>query len=176
MIYKHMVKNIILLLAISLMAACASSPYIQTDSDLNYDLSLYKSFKVESPNIESTPELISLNPILIQRINRAIDTSLTEKGLKSSENADLVVRFYIGTKREVDRSSDLGSYGYYGRYFDGRDQRYIRSDKDEISIRFHDANSDEVVWYAFTRFKRSNNQSDQEAINNLIKEAVSDFN
>ncbi len=57
-----------------------------------------------------------------------------------------------------------------------RDQRYIRSDKDEISIRFHDANSDEVVWYAFTRFKRSNNQSDQEAINNLIKEAVSDFN
>ncbi len=45
MIYKHMVKNIILLLAISLMAACASSPYIQTDSDQNYDLSLYKSFK-----------------------------------------------------------------------------------------------------------------------------------
>ena len=105
-----------------------------------------------------------------------LESSLEDKGLKVSEKPDLVIRFYLGTKREIDRSSDLGSYGYYGRYFDGRDQRYIRSDKDEISIRFHDANSDEVVWYAFTRFKRSNNQSDQEAINNLIKEAISDFN
>ena len=107
------------------MAACASSPYIQTDSDQNYDLSSYKSFKVESPNVESTPELISINPILIQRINRAIEISLSEKGLKSSEKADLVVRFYLGTKREVDRSSDLGSYGYYGRYFEATIWRRI---------------------------------------------------
>tara|TARA_B100000131_G_scaffold10236_1_gene10785 strand:- start:1508 stop:2023 length:516 start_codon:yes stop_codon:yes gene_type:complete len=171
-----MIRNVFLLLATSLMAACASSPFIQTDSDQNYDLSSYKSFKVESPNVESTPELISINPILIQRINRAIEISLSEKGLRSSEKADLVVRFYLGTKREVDRSSDLGSYGYYGRYFETRDQRYIRSDKDEISIRFHDAKSDEVVWYAFTRFKRSNNQNDQESINRLIQEAISSFN
>ena len=87
-----------------------------------------------------------------------------------------MVRFYLGTKREVDRSSDFGGYGYYGRYYDSRDQRYIRSDKDEISLRFHDGKSDEVVWYAFTRFKRSNNQNDQEAINSLIREAVSGFN
>jgi len=171
-----MIRNAFLLLALSLMAACASSPYIQTDSDGNYDLSSYKSFKVISPDIEDTPELISINPILIQRIDRAIESSLEEKGLKTSEKPDLVIRFYLGTKREIDRSSDLGSYGYYGRNFDSRDQRYIRSDKDEISIRFHDTKSDEVVWYAFTRFKRSSNQNDQEAINILIKEAVSGFN
>ena len=171
-----MIRNIILLSALSLMAACASSPYIQTDSDRNYDLSSYKSFKVQSPDIEDTPELISINPILIQRLDRAIESSLEDNGLKVSENPDLVIRFYLGTKREIDRSSDLGSYGYYGRYFDSRDQRYIRSDKDEISIRFHDAKSDEVVWYAFTRFKRSNNQNDQEAINLLIRDAVADFN
>ena len=171
-----MIRNIILLLALSIMAACASSPYIQTDFDSNYDLSSYKSFKVQLPDIEDTPELISINPILIQRIDRAIGSSLEDKGLKDSEKPDLVIRFYLGTKREIDRSSDLGSYGYYGRYFDSRDQRYIRSDKDEISIRFHDAKSDEVVWYAFTRFKRSNNQNDQEAINLLIRDAVSNFN
>ena len=171
-----MIKNIILLSALSLMAACASSPYIQTDSDRNYDLSSYKTFKVQSPDIEDTPELVSINPILIQRIDRAIESSLEDKDLKISEEPDLVIRFYLGTKREIDRSSDLGGYGYYGRYFDSRDQRYIRSDKDEISIRFLDAKSDEVVWYAFTRFKRSNNQNDQEAINALIKKAISGFN
>ena len=170
-----MIKKALLLFAISLITACASSPYIQTDSDQNYNLSAYKTFKVESPDLDSTTELISINPILIQRIDRAIEYTLLERGFKSSEKPDFVVKFYLGTKREVDRSSDLGSYGYYGRYFDSRDQRYIRSDKDEISIRFHDSKSNEVVWYAFTRFKRSNNLNDQEAINNLIKEAISKF-
>tara|TARA_B100001029_G_scaffold82237_2_gene67557 strand:+ start:676 stop:1194 length:519 start_codon:yes stop_codon:yes gene_type:complete len=169
-------RNLLLIIVLSLMASCASSPYIQTDSDRNYNLSSYKSFKVESPNVETTPELISINPILIQRIGRAVEYSLEEKGLISSDKPDLVVRFYLGTKREVDRSSDFGGYGYYGRYYDSRDQRYIRSDKDEISLRFHDGKSDEVVWYAFTRYNRSKSQSDQEAINKLIKEAVSNFN
>ena len=170
-----MIKNTFFILVISIITACASSPYIQIDSDINYDLSLYKSYMVESPNLESTSESISINPILIQRIARSIDSSLETKGLKSSETPDLIVRFFLGTKREVDRSSDFGGFGYNGRY-NSRDQRYIRSDKDEISIRFHDAKSNEVVWYAFTRIKRSSNQSDQESINLLIEEALSNFN
>ena len=93
------------------------------------------------------------------------------------DEADLVVRFYIGTQREVDRSLDLGSsYGYYGRsYLDSRDVKFIRVEEDEISIRFHDSKSDDVVWYAFTRFKRSKNLSDQDAVNSLIEEAVAKF-
>ncbi len=170
-----MIKNTFLILVISIITACASSPYIQIDSDINYDLSSYKSYMVESPNLESSSESISINPILIQRIARSIDSSLETKGLNSSETPDLIVRFFLGTKREVDRSSDFGGFGYNGRY-NSRDQRYIRSDKDEISIRFHDAKSNEVVWYAFTRIKRSSNQSDQESINLLIEEALSNFN
>ena len=77
------------------MVACASSPYIQTDSDSNYDLSSYKSFEVQLPAIEDTPELISINPILIQRIDRAIGSSLEDKGLKVSEKPDLVIKFYL---------------------------------------------------------------------------------
>ena len=57
-------RNLLLIIVLSLMASCASSPYIQTDSDRNYDLSSYKSFKVESPNVETTPELIT--PYLIK--------------------------------------------------------------------------------------------------------------
>ena len=170
-----MIKNTFLILVISIITACASSPYIQIDSDINYDLSSYKSYMVESPNLESSSESISINPILIQRIARSIDSSLETKGLNSSETPDLIVRFFLGTKRELDRSSDFGGFGYNGRY-NSRDQRYIRSDKDEISIRFHDAKSNEVVWYAFTRIKRSSNQSDQESINLLIEEALSNFN
>ena len=99
-----MIKNTFLILVISIITACASSPYIQIDSDINYDLSSYKSYMVESPNLESSSESISINPILIQRIARSIDSSLETKGLNSSETPDLIVRFFLGTKREVDLS------------------------------------------------------------------------
>ena len=160
-----------------LISACVSSPYIQTDYDQNYDLSSYKSFKVESPNIENTSELISINPILIQRIARSLDSVLTQKGLKKSDKADITVRFYIGTMREIERATDLGGYGYYRYgYLDSRDQRFIRSEKDEISIRFHDAKTDDVVWYAFTRFKRASDKYDQAGVDSLIQEVLSNFN
>ena len=121
--------------------------------------------------------MISINPILIQRISRALDSALIQKGLIKSDQSDLTVKFYIGTKREIERSTDLGGYGYYGyRYLDSRDQRYIRSEKDEISIRFHDTKTDDVVWYAFTRFKRSSDQYDQAGVDSLINEVLSNFN
>ena len=142
---KHKIKISISVAFLSLLTSCASSLVVQSDSDSQYDLSALKTYSIVTPTLDDQEEMISINPILIQRIDRAIESSLEDKGLKGSEKPDLVIRFYLGTKREIDRSSDLGSYGYYGRYFDSRDQRYIRSDKDEISIRFHDAKSDEVV-------------------------------
>jgi|TARA_B100001093_G_scaffold344467_1_gene329228 hypothetical protein len=173
---KLIFKTLSVLFIIGL-TSCASSLVVQSDSDNQYDLSLYKTFSVISPSLDDKDELISINPILIQRISRSLNTSLTQKGLKQSNESDLVVKFFLGTQREVERSTDLGGFGYYGhRYFDSRDQRYIRSEKDEISIRFHDAKTNDVVWYAFTRFKRPSDQYDQSGINSLIAEVISSFN
>ena len=52
----------------------------------------------------------------------------------------------------------------------------IRSEKDEISIRFHDTKSNDVVWYAFTRFKRPSDQYNQVGVDSLIQEVLSTFN
>jgi hypothetical protein len=88
----------------------------------------------------------------------------------------MTVRFFIGTNREVDRSTDIGSRGFYNdRYWDSRDQRFLKVDKDEIAIRFHDKKTDEVIWYAFSRFKRSLKIKDQETINSLIEKAILNF-
>ena len=54
-----MIKNTFLILVQHLITACASSPYIQIDSDINYDLSSYKSYMVESPNVESSPNQLA---------------------------------------------------------------------------------------------------------------------
>ncbi len=163
-------------LLILFLTSCANSLTIQSDFDSQYDLTSYKTYTITSPSLGEQDEMISINPILIQRISRSLDSALTQKGLNQSDEAELTVKFFIGTKREIERSTDLGGYGYYGyRYLDSRDQRYIRSEKDEISIRFHDTKTNDVVWYAFTRFKRPSDQYDQVGVDSLIQEVLSNF-
>ena len=164
------------MLLILFLTSCANSLTIQSDFDSQYDLTSYKTYTITSPSLGEQDEMISINPILIQRISRSLDSVLTQKGLNQSDEAELTVKFFIGTKREIERSTDLGGYGYYGyRYLDSRDQRYIRSEKDEISIRFHDTKTNDVVWYAFTRFKRPSDQYDQVGVDSLIQEVLSNF-
>jgi len=174
---KHKIKISINVTVLSFLASCANTLVVQSDSDSQYDLSAYESYSIVAPSLEDQDEMISINPILIQRIARSLDSVLTQKGLNKSDKADITVRFYIGTMREIERSTDLGGYGYYRYgYLDSRDQRFIRSEKDEISIRFHDTKTDDVVWYAFTRFKRGSDKYDQAGVDSLIQEVLSDFN
>ena len=46
----------------------------------------------------------------------------------------------------------------------------------EISIRFHDTKTDDVVWYAFTRFKRASDKYDQAGVDSLVQEVLTSFN
>ena len=95
---KHKIKISISVAALSFLASCASSLVVQSDSDSQYDLSAYKSYSIVAPSLDDQDEMISINPILIQRIARALDSVLSQKGLNKSENSDITVRFYIGTK------------------------------------------------------------------------------
>jgi len=107
-------------------------------------------------------------------VSRSIEQSLVKKGLKKSSEPDMVVRFFIATEREVERSQSYGSW-YRRGYLDDRSQRYYRVDKDALTIRFHDAETDEVVWYAFSRFNRTKAPKEQEEVNVLIEQAISSF-
>ena len=95
------------------LSSCASSLAVQSDFDTQYNLSLYKTFSVIAPSLEDQESEISINPILIQRIARSIESTLLNKGLSKSDDSEASVRFYLGSKREIERSSDLGGFGYY---------------------------------------------------------------
>ena len=94
---KHKIKISISVAFLSLLTSCASSLVVQSDSDSQYDLSAYKTYSIVTPSLDDQDEMISINPILIQRIARSLDSVLTQKGLKISDKADITVRFYIGT-------------------------------------------------------------------------------
>ena len=111
---------------------------------------------------------------MLQRVARSIEQSLLKRGFKKSSEPNMIVRFYIATEREIDRSRNYGS-SYRRGYLDDPIERYYQVDKDAITIRFHDAKTDEVVWYAFSRFKRSTGPKEQEEVNALVEEAISSF-
>jgi hypothetical protein len=169
-----MKNTFILIIILLFVGGCATQLKIETDSDKVYDLSSYSTFSIEAFDVIKEPSQISINPIFLQRVSRSIEQSLVKKGLKKSSEPDMVVRFFIATEREVERSQSYGSW-YRRGYLDDRSQRYYRVDKDALTIRFHDAETDEVVWYAFSRFNRTKAPKEQEEVNVLIEQAISSF-
>ena len=168
-------KNTFIISVIILLATgCATQLKIETDTDKVYDLSIYNTFSIESFDVIEEPSQISINPIMLQRVARSIEQSLLKRGFKKSSEPNMIVRFYIATEREIDRTRNYGS-SYRRGYLDDPIQRYYQVDKDAITIRFHDAKTDEVVWYAFSRFKRSTGPKEQEEVNALIEQAISSF-
>ena len=168
-------KNLFTLIFILLfIVGCATQLKIESDSDKVYDLSSYSTFSIEAFDVIKEPSQISINPIFLQRVSRSIEQSLVKRGFKKSSEPDMVVRFFIATEREVERSQSYSSW-YRRGYLDDRNQRYYRVDKDALTIRFHDAETDEVVWYAFSRFNRNKAPKEQEEVNILIEQAISSF-
>ncbi len=168
-------KIIISLFILSLLISCATSFNIETDKDAIYDLSKYSTFKIENPSKEEGISQISLNPILFQRIERSVRFNLKNKGFKEvKDQPDMVVRYYLATDREVDRSQSFSSFNRRGFYNDS-DQKYYKVDNDSFSIRFHDSKTDDVIWYAFSRFNRSSSPNDQSEVNLLIDKVLSNF-
>ena len=171
-----MKKVILLPTFLLIFFGCVSQPRIFTDIDKNYNPAEYNTYFIEGPKLEDSPSQLSVNPILLQRIERAIHLALEDRGLSESPEPDMIVRFFIGTQREVDRSYDpLPSAYYRTGYRVSSDQRHHRVDRDVISIRFHDKDSDEVFWFAFSRYNRLSSKQDQESINSFIKLAITEF-
>ena len=167
-------KPFILIVILLFIGGCATQLKVESDSDKVYDLSSYSTFSIEAFDVIKEPSQISINPIFLQRVSRSIEQSLVKRGFKKSSEPDMVVRFFIATEREVERSQSYSSW-YRRGYLDDRNQRYYRVDKDALTIRFHDAETDEVVWYAFSRFNRNKAPKEQEEVNILIEQAISSF-
>ena len=167
-------RLLLLHLAFLFVVGCSIQLNIDTDSDDTYNLSFYKSFSIEASDLKEQPSQISINPILLQRTSRAIEQSLTRRGLNKTSEPDMIVRFFITTEREVERSRSYSSW-YRRGYFDDGDQRFYLVDKDSLTIRFHDSKTNEVIWYAFSRFNRSKTPKVQEEVNTLVEEAISRF-
>jgi len=111
---KNTLRTGLFLLALALLAACASGPTIQTDYDRSIDFSKYKTYNYFSPMGIENPNYSSL---LGQMFRDAIDKQMQARGYVKSDNPDLLfnVSARLEDKTKVTTMTDPMMYGgYYG--------------------------------------------------------------
>lgn len=90
----------------TLLAACSSRPTIKIDSNPNTNFQQLSSYQF-SPKAKTS---VDTNPIMIHRIQTAIDTTLTAKGLIKHEytdkhSADITIQVSFNEQEKQNNSS-----------------------------------------------------------------------
>jgi hypothetical protein len=107
-------KVIISLLAIALLAGCASGPKIHSDYDHSVDFSKYRSYGFFSPlGIEGN----NYTSLIGQTFRESIGRQMEQRGYTQSDNPDLLINVSarLEDKTKVTTYNDPYPYGsYYG--------------------------------------------------------------
>ena len=108
-------------LVLLLLSGCARVQVSQ-DYDTGMSFPELHSYSWKLPKISENADLRVSNPLLHQRLHRAIDRVLSEKGFVQDHNSDFLVtyRFFIRTKiQSTPVSTGFGfRFGRYYRYGD----------------------------------------------------------
>ena len=163
------------LIILVLLASCASGFVVKVDSDESFSAAKYKDFKIFKPDpfrIESDEEE---NPIRINRIAKALSSSLVQLGLDQNDQSPLKVSFSV---KEKERYKQLNSshffYGYRNYPFSHRFYANDFPPLNYLSVKFFDEELDKVVWYANMRIN-ANSLDDQDLANEIVSQILSKY-
>jgi hypothetical protein len=107
------------ILLVALMLGC-SSVSIKTDYDREYDFSTFKTYRWASGKEINPQDELAKYPLVLKRIQTAVDNELAAKGLKKveeGEDFDVVVLVHAGSKERM-QVTQTGGYGGYGGWYD----------------------------------------------------------
>lgn len=115
---SRLASRLLVLAAIALLAACASSgPKVTSDANPTLDLAQYRTFAFHSP---LATDRGGSETALTKRLKQATRRNLEAKGFVYSEsNPDLLVSFFanIEAKSEIHSTASAPvGYGYYSYY------------------------------------------------------------
>ena len=163
------------LIVLVLLSSCATGFVVKVDSDEGFSAAKYKDFKLFKPDpfrVESDEEE---NPIRINRIARALSTSLGQLGLDENDQSPLKVSFSV---KEKERYKQINSshffYGYRNNPFSYRFYANDFPPLNYLSVKFFDEELDKVVWYANMRIN-ANSLDDQDLANEIVSQILSRY-
>ena len=163
------------LIVIVLLTSCATGFVVKVDSDEGFSAAKYKDFKLFKPDpfrVESDEEE---NPIRINRIAKALSSSLAQLGLDENDQSPLKVSFSV---KEKERYKQINSshffYGYRNNPFSYRFYANDFPPLNYLSVKFFDEELDRVVWYANMRINTSS-LDDQDLANEVVSQILSKY-
>ena len=163
------------LVVLVLLTSCATGFVVKVDSDEGFSAAKYKDFKLFKPDpfrVESDEEE---NPIRINRIARALSSSLVQLGLNQNDQSPLKISFSV---KEKERNRQINSshffYGYRNYPFSHRFYANDFPPLNYLSVKFFDEELDRVVWYANMRINTSS-LDDQDLANEIVSQILSKY-
>lgn len=160
-------KRAISLLAVLALTACASAQ-VSSEHDKTADLSRYRTYAW----ITGTQ---AANPMIEQRIRRAVDHQLAAKGLrKVKEAADLQVATHASTRVEQQVNTESLGYGYSGAGWSGNMVNVRNVDVGTLMLDLVDASSQQLVWRGMATAVVGHSMS-QEKMDKTVGKMLSSF-
>jgi hypothetical protein len=144
----------------SLIISSCSSIHVAADYDRSVNFSSYKSFSFFQEGIKK----VKISDLDKRRILNAIENELISKGLKKSDNPDLLVNIITKERKEVNiYNQNFGMWGWgWGPTFGLNQTNISDSTNGTLFIDLIDNNKKELVWqgigdgYLSTRMDRKN--------------------
>jgi hypothetical protein len=148
-----MLKKLIALVAVAVLAGCASTraPQTRIDYDKSVDFSVYRTYGFPK---ETGTDRGGYSTLVTSYFKSAISTAMEARGYKyAEEKPDLLVNFFMNTHERTELQSDPRFYGYYGYRYGLYDpwphynfDRTVTYKIGTINIDIVDAEKKQLVW------------------------------
>ena len=169
-----------LMIAVALMAACASKPTIRSNQDPAADFSKFQTYGYFD---EVTGRAATYDSFATRYIKNAIDHEMQLRGFKKSNEPQLLINTHVQTKDKVqvnETPTGGGYYGYrYGMYGWGAGVSTTVDNYTEgtLNVDAVDVASKKLVWegIAVGRIHEKARDDPQPAINEVVRQIFERF-
>jgi hypothetical protein len=168
---KILIRTSLMIVLLSLLAACGSTTNIKADYDRSVDFSQYSTYNYFTPmGIEGA----NYSSILGQDFRNAIDREMKARGYTKSNDPDLMmnVSARLQDKTKVSTYSDPmygGYYGYRAGYYDpwygyggGTRTHVSQYTEGTVNIDMVDARQKRMVWEGVAVGRVTDNKTNEE--------------
>jgi hypothetical protein len=168
-----------LMMAVALVAACASKPTIRSNVDPAADFTKYQTYGFFD---EVTGRASAYDSFATRYIKTAVDNEMSKRGLKKSSNPQLLVNIHVQTKEKMNvTESPTGYYGYRsGMYGWGAGVSSTTVDtytEGTLNVDVIDSTTSRLVWegVAVGRIHDKARDDPQPAIDEVVQQVFEKF-
>lgn len=156
-----------------IFASCASVR-VASDFDKDVDFNQYQTFAFYKPGIDKA----QISDLDKRRILRAIESNLAQKGMRKSENPDVIVSIFTKEKERVDVYNNYYGYGWYWNpWYYHQGNSVHRATEGTLFIDLIDGKTNNLVWQGMgtADLRLSSPEAKEKRINEIVREILAKY-